>query len=298
MIDRKELKAAAKARMRQAEPSYAAVMLLYVLAAVVVPTVAQTAVSAPLETIEKLEQLLSGGIEPWLAIQVLQLSAGQVMASTALGVILTLYQGIMAFGLAVYCLRLYRGQPCGPADLFCGFSMPGRIIGQRVLVAMIFAALGIGAMVLIVLLAVFANMLGELLGSLVLIAAAAAVMVLIVVVMLNYSLAALALADRPELGAMGSIQLGKNLMRGHKGQFVILTLSFFGWMWLCVLPSVIFTGTWALGNLVLPVWARSAINLVLDLPYSLWLLPYIQTTVAGFYDQAANQGKLTELPPL
>ena len=300
MIDRKQIKANAKARMAQSEPSCWRVMLVWVAVASLVPQLVMNLASGNTpDTLQKLTQLLEGGIDPELALRALQLSAGQLTASWALSLALNIFQMVLSFGLTAYCLRLYRGQECGIPDLFTGFSMAGRVIGQQVLVALIAIGITILLTIPVTMVAIFAASMGEVLGGILLIAGVTGGVILLVVIMLGYALATIALADQPDLGALGAIQYGKNLIRGHKGQYVILGLSFFGWALLCSLPSGIYTGVYTALSLPVPLWISGLIDLVLMLPYYLWLMPYVQTSTAGFYEALRQEKEvLPQMPPL
>lgn len=300
MIDRKQIKAAAKARMAQSAPSYWKVMLVWLLVASLVPQLVMNLASGDTSnSLQKLMQLLEGGIDPELALRALQLSAGQLTTTWVLSLVLSIFQTLLAFGLTAYCLRLYRGQECGFPDLFTGFSMAGRVIGQQILVALIVIGITILITIPVTIVAIFAAGMGEVLGGILLILVFIGGTVLAVAIMLNYALATLALADQPDLGAMGAIQYGKNLIRGHKGQFVILGLSFLGWILLFSLAEWIYTALYTTLSLPIPLWASGLIDTALLLPYYLWLAPYIQTSSAGFYD-ALRQEKdtLPQMPPL
>ncbi len=74
----------------------------------------------------------------------------------------------------------------------------------------------------------------------------------------RYSMAFYILADNPEMSGMEALKESKKLMHGHKMEFILLQLSFIGWFLL-----VPFT----LGILLI------------------WLLPYIETTNALYYDK-------------
>lgn len=300
MIDRKEIKATAKARMAQSEPSYWKIMLVWVALAALVPQLVMNLANGNTpDTLQKLTQLLEGGIDPELALRALQLSAGQITTSWVLSLVLNIFQMVLGFGLTAYCLRLYRGQECGMPDLFTGFSMAGRVIGQQVLVSLIAIGVTILITIPVTLVALFASAIDEVLGGILLIIAFIGGLILFAVIMLGYALATTALADQPELGAMGAIQYGKNLIRGHKGQFVILSLSFFGWALLCALPSGIYTALYTILSLPVPLWASGLIDLVLMLPYYLWMAPYVQTSTAGFYDALRQEKEvLPQMPPL
>lgn len=300
MIDRKQIKATAKARMAQAEPRYWKVMLVWVLVAAVVPQLVTTLASGDTPaTLQKLMQLLQGGIDPEVALRALQLSAGQLTAAWVLDLALSIFQMVLGFGLTAYCLRLYRGQECGFPDLFTGFAMAGRVIGQQVLVSLIAIGVTILITIPVTLVGVVAAGMDEVLGGILLIIAFIGGLLLFAVIMLGYALATLALADRPDLGAMGAIQYGKNLIRGHKGQYVLFVLSFFGWALLCSLLSGVFLGVSSVVPLSIPMWGISLIDMVLMLPYYLWLAPYVQTSAAGFYEALREEkDTLPPMPPL
>lgn len=300
MIDRKQLKAAARQRLSQSNPRFWVVMLFWVLASVVFPQLIQSLVSGPADTLSRLSQLLAGGIDLELALQALAIPFWQLLAACALSAVLSIYQMVLQFGLGVYSLRLFRGGPCGTGDLFSGFSMIGRVIGQQLLVVMI----AYGVIALSIIPASIAVLLftavSEVLGLLVLIAAAMAVLVLVFVVLLNYALATLALADHPELGAMGAIQYGKMLISGHKWEFFVLDLSFFGWTLLCSLPNAVFTAVQSQSITLataMPGWLLTLISIVLALPLYLWLSPYQNTVFAGYYDALQLQ-KRAPVPPI
>lgn len=299
MIDRKQIKAAARARMAQSEPCYWKVMLVWVFASAVAPQLILSLVGDTPASLQKLLELLEGGIDPELALRALRLSAGQLTATWVLSLALNIFQMVLGFGVTVYCLRLYRGQECGAPDLFNGFSMAGRVIGQQVLVALIAIGVTILVTIPVTLVAIFAATLGEVMGGILLFVVMIGMVVLIMSVMLNYALATTALADQPDLGAMGAIQYGKNLIRGHKWQYVLFVLSFFGWSLLCAVPSGIFTALYSRLSLPIPLWGANLINVVLALPNYLWLTPYIQTSVSGLYEALRQEKEvLPPMPPL
>lgn len=70
------------------------------------------------------------------------------------------------------------------------------------------------------------------------------------------------LKDYPKLTIFETLRLSRKMMKGHKMQLFLLQLSFFGWILLNVL-------TLGLG--------------------SLWLTPYVMTTLAAFYHDVREQ---------
>ena len=73
----------------------------------------------------------------------------------------------------------------------------------------------------------------------------------------SYAMTPYILEEHPELTANEAIDHSRAMMKGHKFDLFWLILSFIGWMILCLF-------TFGIGYL--------------------WLLPYMQTSVAGFYE--------------
>ena len=70
------------------------------------------------------------------------------------------------------------------------------------------------------------------------------------------------LHDNPDLSLIDTMRLSRKMMRGHKMQLFKLTLSFIGWGLLNFLTLGVGT---------------------------LWLVPYIMTTLAAFYQDVREQ---------
>lgn len=78
-----------------------------------------------------------------------------------------------------------------------------------------------------------------------------------IIASLNYSQAFYIMAQNPDVGIVEAIELSKQMMKGEKGKYFVLGLSFLGWTLLSVLT---------LGLLLL------------------WLVPYMMTTYSNFYN--------------
>ncbi|WP_274361815.1 DUF975 family protein [Paenibacillus thermotolerans] len=74
----------------------------------------------------------------------------------------------------------------------------------------------------------------------------------------RYSMAYFIMIDNPGIGAMEAINQSKLMMKGYKGKLFMLYLSFIGWALLCIVT--------------------------LGIGY-LWLMPYMQASLAAFYEQ-------------
>ena len=78
----------------------------------------------------------------------------------------------------------------------------------------------------------------------------------------SYSMTFYIVAEDPSVGALDAITRSKEMMRGKKWKFFCLNMRFIGWALLCVL-------TCGIGFL--------------------WLMPYISTSCARFYDDVRGQ---------
>ena len=102
-----------------------------------------------------------------------------------------------------------------------GFAYTGRVLGMNLLIWLysVLWSLAVavpGVIVIMVLAMIFG---GSGLGILFVVAAYLAIMVAVIVLILRYAQADLALAENPELGALGAIRRSKELMIGRKGEY-------------------------------------------------------------------------------
>ena len=58
-----------------------------------------------------------------------------------------------------------------------------------------------------------------------------------IVAAISYSMAPYIVAEHPEIKASDAIKMSKEMMKGHKGEYFILHLSFIGWFLLCLLTA-------------------------------------------------------------
>lgn len=120
----------------------------------------------------------------------------------------------------------------------------------------------------------------------------------------RYSMAVYILLDNPELSASECIRRSKEMMAGKKFELFILNLSFIGWVLLSSMPNVSFIGWVLLSGMpnvslgILPDiqttvgWVILAIVAFAGMIVSLYVLPYMETTIANFYN--AISGYITE----
>lgn len=84
-----------------------------------------------------------------------------------------------------------------------------------------------------------------------------------------YSMTFFILADDPTLGAREALKKSRAMMNGYKWKYFFLNLRFLGWALLCIL-------TLGIGFL--------------------WLIPYVQVTLAKFYEDLKNNPTPTTPP--
>ncbi|MHC1683828.1 MAG: DUF975 family protein [Clostridiaceae bacterium] len=133
----------------------------------------------------------------------------------------------LALGLVLFSLRFKRGEEYSAGTLFDGFKQFGSTIGLYLWMT----------------LWVFLWMLLLIIPG--------------IIKAISYSMCFYILADNPDVGIRNALNLSKELMHGFKWKFVVLQLSFIGW----VILSIVSLG---IGFL--------------------WLVPYAQISMANFYD--------------
>ena len=94
--------------------------------------------------------------------------------------------------------------------------------------------------------------------------------------------------DRPELGVIRAWQESKRLMQGHKWQLFLVDFSFLPWYLVSILLSYGLAWLLSLAGLSLAaIWVSFAAGLVV----SVFLNPYVELTVVGFYERLRGAGE-------
>ena len=108
-----------------------------------------------------------------------------------------------------------------------------------------------------------------------------------VIACFRYSQAFFILADNPELSALECIRRSKIMMRGNKGYYLGLNLSFFGWVLLVAFSVVIMMDIVICFVPYTNVYVTSFIQIFLLIP-SYIVIAYIHTTNGLFYEIASG----------
>ena len=193
-----------------------------------------------------------------------------------IGVIaLLIVMGPLELGRAIFFLAFTRGGGGDLGMLFAGFKNFGGALSTYLLVilyaylwALAYSSAGI---VLLIAGALAGGDGGSILIALGFIGLIPGY-VAMVIAMLSYSQAMYIIADESSVKASAAIARSKKMMDGNKGRLFCLHLRFIGWSLLCILT--------------------------LGIGY-LWLMPYMSTSLAHFYDDlrpAQTQAVASESP--
>lgn len=162
-----------------------------------------------------------------------------------------LVSGPMVLGITIYFLASFRGHDVGSKDVFLGFERFGKALGL-----MLYQALFI------------------FLWSLLFIIPG-------IIASFRYSQSFYVLADDPSKSIRECVDESKFMMKGNKGKYFLLCLSFIGWMILASVPAGIIDGI--MNTLSAPTAAVAIVSLIT----SLFMAPvyaYLFSTQAGFYE--------------
>lgn len=211
-----------------------------------------------LMVLQALSLVLSGELETYRAIYESALR-GELTYVEATGSVngfawlltlaLDLMTMVISVGYTLYTLRLHRRMSPSFGDVFDAFGLFFRAVWLSVLRGII---LSLWTFVY----AVPAGMLSVLIPAPYAMLVALPLLAPVIVASLSYEMAEYIMLDHPELSCAQCLALSRAAMRGRKWELFVLRLSFIGWYVLSVVPFV---------------W--------------LWVLPYTETTVAGWYDE-------------
>jgi uncharacterized membrane protein len=158
--------------------------------------------------------------------------------------------GPLSLGAAIFSLSLARNEEAGVEQIFFGFYKFGKALAAYLLMMLFIVLWALPLLVPAFIYYLFPNLLVLILLTLLFIIPA-------VIAALSYSMTFYIMADDASIGAMEAIDKSKAMMQGNKWKFFCLWLRFILWSILCIL-------TLGIGFL--------------------WLIPWMNVTVAKFYD--------------
>lgn len=168
-------------------------------------------------------------------------------------IIISLLSTVLGVGLIRFYTNLCRNKNYQVSDIFWGFSNhPDKIIIIAVLISLmgilcylpailLVAAYAVTKSISIVLMAIFAFIAG---------------FVLVIMINLNYGLTFYIMSDNFQHSAVEALKACRTMMKGHKGRFFYILISFIGWQLLSLLSCGL---------------------------SMLWVEPYLFSTVTYFY---------------
>jgi uncharacterized membrane protein len=175
--------------------------------------------------------------------------------------------GPLILGWSLFFLMLARGQPGPVGMIFDGFKQFGTAFLASLLMALLIFAWALPGIIVIIVMGVLA--LKPLLGGgmpsvgmiLPLVPLALLAMIPAIIAEFRYSMTYFVINDTPGIGPMEAIQHSSQMMRGNKWKLFCLQCRFIGWSFLCLF-------TMGIGFL--------------------WLVPYMMTSKAAFYEELSK----------
>lgn len=225
-IQRRELKAMAKAAIHDTKPSPIWITLVYILISYLLQILVSS-VSGELEAIwDMTQQVAATG------------SFEEVLPETTafgnlLSVVMQIMSMILSVGFSILCLNTSRRAEVAFGTLFDGFAMIGRTLSIGILRYFIFMGYSMVYAIFAMILMQLVGLWGLVLALPLLIPAYGA--------LYSYRQAVFLMIDYRHLNAMQCLALSRQMMKGHRWELFVLDLSFFGWELLCLIP---FVGLW------------------------------------------------------
>ena len=231
---------------------------------------------------------------------------------------ITLYSWVVGFSYRLWALWTARRLDPGLGSLLEGFSVAGRVIVLElsILVRTLGWTFLLSIPVGLLLVVTMTSTLGYMVAIVLLTVAVS-------VIALRYSLSYYVLADFPDAGPAVALHHGTLLARGWVTELVKLYLSFAGWFILSaaltlagMAAGALLTGSVTVaalldvGNItqlsaVLNAGLPSLLGTLFSLPVTLYLTPYLEVSLAQFYDarihlpdNMAQPTVGTRMPPL
>lgn len=297
-IDRRDLKWRARDAMRAACPNALFMTFIYLLFTSGLGGVVGWFAADPLSDVL---HLYRQGLALDRALPLALMAVGQM--GLFWNILMAVCGVVIEFGYKIWCLNTARGRRGELGDLFGGFSMVGRILWLRVLILVygflwyvaIFVPMGfltmLGAGMSIVL---------PIVGIPIFIGGFLLATALWLSRILRYAMAVYCLSDEPEKGASRALRRSVRMMEGRVTQYVLLMLSFLGWVVaigfiVAAVEGVLFMAVSLLDQFPAGQGITSVLAAVLSVlaswPLYLWLMPYVTMTECNFYDRIRGDGE-------
>ena len=166
-----------------------------------------------------------------------------------------LIAGAMQLGLTLFFLATFRKHDVQPVDMFLGFEKFGKALGLYLYMSL-FIFLWTLLFIVPGIIAAF-----------------------------RYSQAFFVLADDPDKGIRQCMDESKSMMKGNKGKYFLLSLSFIGWGLLSTIPAGIVE---SIGSTVSDNSFVIALFSIIGALFVAPLIAYMYSTFSGFYEILAG----------
>lgn len=166
------------------------------------------------------------------------------------------YTIVMSFGYSGYALRIFRGEKVGWKSFFDQLWMANKIILMNLIISIVS---GVGMMCFIIPGVYFYY---------------------------RYQMSTYVLLDNPELSLFEAMKVSAQISRGYKWDLLMLDLSFLGWYLLDVVAAQVFFNV---GNFIGGNVAGTLLGMAADVAVSVYVLPYIELTRIGYYENMRPQ---------
>lgn len=200
------------------------------------------------------------------------------LLSTFVSILVSLVTLVLGSGFTLYCMAVRRGERAEFLTLFDGFSFAGKVIVLNILMyvyvflwSMLFVIPG-------------------------------------VIAWYRYRFALYNLYENPDLSPTEALAMSKRQTTGYKSQLLFLDISYFGWMLLASLPSLVesflytqeailqfgaihaagFTSAFPSAYTLLPLWAWVLIEGVWALAIGVFYLAHYQCVELGYFEIAKS----------
>ena len=263
-----------------------------------------------------LEDYFRGYAQAFATEMALSLLVVLVVIPSVVGFVTSLWNTLMGVGYSGYCLDMSRGMNPSLDRIFGGFPRAGHVILSYILTAVFSALWGMlfgfsyGVIIFVLTIITAAVPILVPLSVLLALAATAGYVVGVLWVAYRYAMVPYAVIDSQDpQSAMDAVRTSVAIMKGRKGSFFVLRLSFINWFLPTIIGGFIFAVLLTVGIIVafdsgvggamtiLVGVILFCVALLVQTIMVLWLTPYRTGCEARFYDYAKNGGKLDQPVP-
>jgi len=229
--------------------------------------------------------------------------SGLITGGILIGILNYLWQSLMGVSYVGYSLAMVRGDNPDVKKLFSGFPKFGSVILTRILVGVFTFLWTLLFVIGFAVVAVIAGLLIEwtAVGVVLMIVGYVLLIWGILWATLRYAMTDYLLMDQG-LSGLEAIRVSKQIMKGNKGKFFVLQLSFIGWyllevliIYVCAFAMVLcaaLVAAGAMGGIIIAVilmLVMLAVMAVAILLFNMWLTPYMSGATAKFYEYTLGQ---------